>query len=92
MPGARRDEDGIAGTDGAFFTVDLHGAGSFEDKVEFFAELMVVALGGAADGDGGFGEALILHGGVRAVEDTADGAAVLGGEGWLLRKLVQGHV
>jgi hypothetical protein len=39
---------------------------------------VVVAFGGAADGDGGFGEALVLHGCVRAVENAADGAAVCG--------------
>lgn len=91
VPGARRDEDGIANGHGAFFAVDLHGALAFEDEVEFLTQLVVVALGGAADWDGGFGEALVLHGGIRAVQDAADGAAVLGGEGRLLGKLVQGH-
>ena len=51
-----------------------------------------MALGGFADGDGGFGEALIGHGSVGAVEDAADGAAIFCGEGILLGKLVDGHM
>ena len=67
MPGSRRDEDGITRDDGVGFAVDLHGALPFEDEVEFFAELVVVALGRLTDGDGGFGETLILHWRVGAV-------------------------
>ena len=91
MPGTGWDEDGIANDDGALFAVDFHGAAAFEDEVEFFAELVVVAFGRLADGDGGFGEALILHGGIRAVEDAANGAAILGGEGNLFGKRVDRH-
>jgi hypothetical protein len=50
-----------------------------------------MALGRLAYGDGGFGEALILHWRVGTIKDAADGAAVLGGEGILLGKLVDGH-
>ena len=91
MPGSGGNEDGVAGDDGVACAVDLHCALAFEDEVEFFAELVVVALGGLADGDGGLSEALILHRCVGAVEDAADGAAVFGGEGILLGKLVDGH-
>lgn len=92
MPGTRWDEDGIARGNGLFLAVDLHRAGAFEDEVEFLAELVVVTLGGLADRHGGFGQALVLHGGIRAVEDAADGAAVLGSEGSLGGKRVDGHV
>ena len=91
MPGTGWNENRIAGGDFAGFAVDFHGAVAFEDEVEFFAELVVVALGGLADGDGGFGEALILHRRIRAVEDAADGAAVFGGEGGLRGKRIDGH-
>jgi len=91
VPRAGRNEDGVAGGDGAGFAVDLDVAVAFENKVEFFAEPVVVALGGLANGDGGFGEALVLHRGVRAVEDAADGAAVFGGEGGLRGKRIDGH-
>jgi hypothetical protein len=91
MPGNGGDEDGIARADGALFAVDLHGPLPFEDEVELFAELMIMALGGLADGNHGFREALVLHGGVGLVQDAADGAAVLGGEGRLLGKLVDRH-
>ena len=91
MPGNGWDEDGIARGDGARFAVYLHGAVAFEDEVELFTEPVVVALGGAAYGDGGLGEGLMLHGGICAVEDAADGAAVLGGEGGLVGKGVDRH-
>ncbi len=91
MPSSGWDQDGIAGRDEALFAIDLHGALTFQDKIKLLAELVVVALSGTADGDGGLGEALVLHGSVRAVEKAADGAAVLGGEGFLLGKRVDGH-
>ena len=92
MPGTGWDEDGVAGGDLAAFAVDLHGPLPFEDEVELLAEFVVVALGGLADGDGGFGEALVLHGGVGAVEDAADGAAVFGGKGGLRGKSLDSHI
>lgn len=91
MPRVRWNQDGIAGADVAGFAVDLHGPLPFEDEVEFFAELVVVAVGRLAHGDRGFSEALILHRRVGAVQDAADGAAVLGREGRLMGKLVEGH-
>jgi hypothetical protein len=91
MPGVRWNQDGIAGADVAGITVDLHGSLPFEDEVELFAELVVVALGRLADGDSGLGEALILYGRVGPVQDAADGAAVLGGERWLVGKRVDRH-
>lgn len=41
---------------------------------------MVVPFGGAAGGEGGFGEGLVLDGGVCEVEQAANGGAVFGGE------------
>lgn len=91
VPGGSRDEDGVAGGDGFGFAVEFHEAGAFEDEVEFLTDLVVVALGGTAGGEGGFGQALELDGGVGAVEDAADGGAVLGGEGRLGGKRVDCH-
>lgn len=91
MPSTGWDEDGIAGGHRALFAVDLHHAVAFEDEVKLFTELVVVSLGRLADGDGGFGEALVRHWRIRAVEDAANGAAVLGGKGGLLGEGVDGH-
>jgi hypothetical protein len=92
MPGAGGNEDGITWRDFAGFAIYFHGAVAFEDEVELFAELVVVAFGRSADRDGGFGEALVLHWSVGAVEDAADGAAVFGGEGGLRGKSLDRHI
>ncbi len=92
MPGTRRDEYGVTWADFTGLAIDLHRALAFKDEIEFFAELMVVPLGGLTDRDGGFGEALVLHGGVGAVEDAADGAAVFGGKGGLRGKSLDSHI
>lgn len=91
MPRIRRNQDRISWTQIAGFTVDLHGPLPFEDEVELFAELVVVAVGRLAHGNRGLSETLILHRRVGAVQNTADGAAILGGERRLLGKLVEGH-
>ena len=91
VAGASRDEDGVAGTHGTGFAVDFHLRGSLEEEVEFFEELVVVAVGGLAGGHAGFGQALFFDGGVGAVEDTADGRAVLRGEGALIFELLDYH-
>ena len=83
VPGRRGDQNGVTGTDGSGFAVDLHGAVAFQDEVKLLAEFVVVAFGGAAGGDGGFGEALVFDGCVGPVEDAADLGAILGGEGFL---------
>lgn len=92
MPGTRRDEYGVTWADFTGLAVDLHGPLPFKDEVELFAELVVVAFGRSADRDGGFGEALVLHWSVGAVEDAADGAAVFGGEGGLRGKSLDRHI
>ena len=91
MPGTGWDKDGVAGGDREDFTIDLHGAPSFEDEVKFFAELVIMPLSWLADGDGGFGKTLILHRCIGAIKDAADGAAISGSEGILAGKLVDGH-
>jgi len=91
VAGAGGDEDGVAAGDVAGFAVDFHDGVAFEEEVEFFAEFVVVAVGGLAGGHGGFGEALLFDGGVGAVEDAADGGAVLGGEGALIFELLDYH-
>jgi len=83
VPGAWGDEDGVAWGDGAGGAVDFHFGGAFKDEVKFFANAMVVAFGGAAGGEGGLGEGLVLDWGVGEVEQAADGGAVFGGEGGL---------
>jgi hypothetical protein len=92
VAGAGRDEDGVTGADVAGFAVDFHERGPFEEEVEFFAEPVVVAVGGLAGGHGGFGEALFFDRGVGAVEDATDGGAVFGGEGALIFELLDYHV
>jgi hypothetical protein len=91
VAGADGYEDGVAGGDVAGGAVDFHEGGAFEEEVEFFAEFVVVAVGGLAGGHGGFGQALFCDGGVGAVEDAADGGAVFGGEGALIFELLDYH-
>ena len=91
VAGAGGDEDGVAGTDVTGLAVDFHLGGAFEEEVEFFAEFVVVAVGGLAGGHAGFGEALFFDRGVGAVEDAADGRAVLRGEGALIFELLHYH-
>ncbi len=52
---------------------------------------MVVALTDLSLGHGGFGQRLVLHGGVGAIEQAADGGAVFGDEGYLSGELIYGH-
>lgn len=91
VPCAGRDEDGIAGHDRARFAVDLHRPAAFEDEVKLLRQPVVMPLRGAARRDARFGEALVLHGRIRAVEEAADGGAVLGGEGRLVGEWEHGH-
>lgn len=84
VPGARGNEDGVAGVDGLSGAIDFHFGGAFEDEVEFLTEAMVVAFGGAAGGECGFGEGLVLDRGVGQVEQATNGGAVFGREGRLL--------
>lgn len=91
MPRVRRDQDGIARTHFTHFAVDFHAPLPFEDEVELFAELVVVAFGGLPHGNCRLGETLVLHGRVGPIQDAADGAAVLGGKRRLLGKLIEGH-
>ncbi len=91
MPGAGGNEDGVAGIDGLTGAIDFHFGGAFEDEVEFFAEAMVVAFGGAAGGEGGFGEGLILDRGVGQVEQASNRGAVFGREGRLLGEGADDH-
>ena len=91
VPGAGGDQDRIAGPDLAFEPIDLHHAAALEQEVEFLAVLVPVALGRAAGGEGGLGQALVRYRGVREVENAADGRAVFGREGRLLLKGADFH-
>ena len=72
VPASFWNEDGISGRDRTCFAVDLHGPGSSGDVVEFFAELVVVALRHSSRRESGFGEALLLNGGVGSIEQSSD--------------------
>ena len=91
MPCASWDEDGIAGADFALFAIDLHQAFSFEEVVEFLADLVVVAFGFASDWKSCFGEALALHRSVGEIEMASDDRPVFGGEGLLLTVVLNIH-
>ncbi len=91
MPGAGGNEDGITWRDFAGFAIYFHGAVAFEDEVELFTDLVIVTLGRLSNRDGGFGEGLVLNRCVGLIQDATDRAAVFGGEGCLLGKLVDRH-
>ena len=91
VPGAGGNEDGITWGDSAGSAIDLHGSMAFEDEVELLTELVIVTLGRLSNGDGGFGEGLVLNRCVGLIQDATDRAAIFGGEGCLLGKLVDGH-
>jgi hypothetical protein len=60
-------------------------------KVKLFRQPMVMALCGAAGGNAGFGETLVLYRGVRAVENAPDRRTVGGGEGVLVGEVLDRH-
>ena len=91
MPGTWGNEDGVAGVDGLSGAIDFHFGRAFEDEVEFFTEAMVVAFGGAAGGEGGFGEGLVLDRCVGQVEQASNRGAVFGREGRLLGEGTDDH-
>src|SRR5690349_7783638 len=80
VPGAGRDENGVSGADYPGGAVDFHGAGAFEEEIELLAQFVVVAVGGGADREAGFGEALVLDRGICAIEDTAYRGTIFGRE------------
>jgi hypothetical protein len=91
VPGAGGNQDGVAGADRPGRAVDFHFAGALKDEVKLLREPVVMSLGGAAGGDPGLGEGLLLDRRIRAVEDAADGGAVLGGERRLIFQVEHGH-
>ena len=72
MPFPGRDENGITGADGSLFPIDLHEAGSFENKVNLLTVPMVMPLRCSARGEAGFGEALVNDRGVSPVQNAPD--------------------
>ena len=91
VPCAGRDEDRVAGADGARLSVDFHFTAAAEDEIKLLGESVIMALRGSACGDLRLGEALVFDGRVGSVEDAADGGAVLGGEGFLVGEVEHGH-
>ena len=91
MPGSAGDQDGIARLNSLSFSIDLHDPVAFKNEVEFLAQFVVVTLGRLTDRDGGLSEGVVLDGCIGAIQDAADGTAVLRGEVNLLGKLVDRH-
>lgn len=91
VTGAGGDEDGVAGADVSGGALDFHAGGALEEEIKFLADFVVMAVGGLSGCHGGFGEALLFDRGVGAVEDAADGGAVLSGEGALIFDLPDYH-
>src|SRR5690349_24281284 len=74
MPGARRDQDRIAGRDLTAVAVDLHLAPAVCQVVDLLRFGVVVALRGLARLESRLGEALVLHRRGRDPEQLADRA------------------
>lgn len=91
VPSARWNQDGVAWADGTDLAIDFHGPRAFENEVEFLTHLVVVPLGGLANGNGGFGKGLVLDGCIGLIQNATDRAAIFGGEWRLLGKLVDRH-
>lgn len=87
----RRDQYAVPRPDLSFNPLDLHPTDSLQDEIELLAHLVVVAVGCGARGKGRFGEALLRHRRVGAVEDAADRRSILGGERRLFGQLSDGH-
>jgi hypothetical protein len=91
VPRARRDEDGIARADHATFAVELYLARAFEDEIKLLRDFVIVPLCPTAWLDACFGQALVLYGRIRAIEDRTDGRAVLRDKRRLGREILEGH-
>lgn len=72
VAGTRGDEDGVTRGDLAPGAVNFHGSRTLEDEVKLLAGKVAVAQGRGAGRDRGFGEALVLNRGARAVEEAPD--------------------
>lgn len=73
VPRARRNQDGIARADRPALAVELNLARAFENEIKFLCHLMIMPLRSAAGRDARFGQALILNGRIRAIEDGTNG-------------------
>lgn len=80
MPCTGRNEDGIAGTDFAHCTIDVHDTLPLQDEVDFLAEFVVMPLGLAPCGQARLGQALVCHRCIGGIKDTADRRSVCGGK------------
>lgn len=91
VPGPGGNEDAIPGSNHTLISVNFHFSHTFKDEIEFFGKSVVVTLGASTRRDAGFGEALVLHGGVGAVQDAPDRRSVRGREGFLMVDLSDDH-
>ena len=73
------------------FAAEFHRAGTLENEIELFAELVKVAFRRSSGRQRGLREALFPHRGIRPIEDAPDGRTVCGGEWLLLVDLIDGH-
>ena len=73
VPCSRRNEYGVAGNDLTAFAVEFHVSLSLKQKIEFFAEFVVMPFRGLPSRQVCFGEALLLHRSIGPIENAADG-------------------
>lgn len=92
VPFTRRDKDCIAWGDRAFFAVEFHRSGPFEDEIDLFTFLVVVAVSASARLEARFGETLVFNRGIRAIENASNCGAVGGGKRFLFCDLIDCHL
>ncbi len=73
------------------FAVNLYFARAFEYEIKFLRELVIVRLCPAAGGETRFGQALVLDGRVRAIENRTDSRTVPGDKRRLGREILDDH-
>ena len=83
VPGSRRYQHSVACLDFAEIVFKFHQAASFEDEIEFLAELVIMPFRGLSRWNGGLREALVANRCVRAVENASNGRTIFCGEGFL---------
>src|SRR5579862_3551553 len=91
MPRAGRYENRVAGVDRPGFAVQGHLAGPAQDEVELLAEQVVMRLRGAACGESGFREALMLDRSIRGVQNTANAGTILRRKRLLIPDIENSH-
>ena len=91
MPCSGRNQNGIAGPDFPFITIDFHPSLTLQHKIDFLTELMIMPLSLPTCRQSGFGKTLFFHRCVRAVENTPDRRAIGCGKWFLFAQLADRH-